>query len=170
MAASLLVQWEQRPITERHPVRATARELATLLCTGLVAGISIGIAVGISVPSTRMALWPANSSAAAVVASPPVVAMPLVAVQAVLLTAPRSSAGAVLVLSAGTPLRVLARSDDGEWLLIGAVDRVDLVGWRRTRQVSGVTDPSRLPVFDPVQAHPDAGTGDSPWAPVPQRA
>lgn len=139
----------RHPSTDRRDAddRSERRIFGVLGVATLVVVVATAAAVGYVVydrvtdPAPPAA--PATPTPPATPAAP---GEPALVDQVRLTDAPGEQASTIMNLEAGTPIRVLGRSADGDWLIIGPVDQREVIGWVPFTAVTGVGDGSTLTV------------------------
>lgn len=132
------------PVEERHRFELIGAAIAFVVIATVVAFFVVVILPAGNDDDPISAATPSPTSSTT--GTPPPPEGPRLTRAIELRSGPDSRVAIVTRLAASDAIRIVGRSEDGEWLTIGVVDRPGTVGWVPADAVAGVEDVSALPV------------------------
>lgn len=145
----------QEPGRNRRRIR-----LFSLLAAALGVGLLIAFTVSLLLPEPVQAPTPTPTQTRTPTPTP-AAAEPALRTTSTLRSAASADAAIITRLGAGTEVRVLGRSPDAAWLVVGLTSASDLVGWLPVDAVEGVADVQALAVVADARS-----VAPTPSAPV----
>ena len=137
----------------KEPPAATDRRVFSVM------GVIVAVAIVITFTAGAAVLLARRASVDAGV-SRPAASTTVAAREIELRSLPAADSAIVTRLTPGTPVRVLGRSPDARWLVVGLERATSIVGWVPIDAVAGAVDPQRLAIV--ADARSVAPSGPAP--------